>query len=613
MSYTRETSPMRMASRWHFLYALVCLLCLLLLIQLIHLQIIDYAKYHTLSLKNQIRIIPMPPPRGVIVDRNGVLIAENKPVFALEIIPEHVNLEKTLPALQRLLPSISNEDIQTFQHIRKQHPSFASIPIKMQLTPEEIARFAVNQYHFPGVSLKARLIRYYPFGALTSHVVGFVGRINLSELKQLNPTNYEATNFVGKTGVEKFYEDRLHGKIGAQRVETDVNGRMIRVLDKIPSQSGEKLILTLDMRLQSAIYDLMKDKQGAVILMNVQGGEILAMVSTPSFDPNLFVQGIPQKEFQQLNFAKDRPLFHRAVRGVYPPASTIKPFIGLTGLEKNVIDTRYSIYDPGWFQLPGIKHVYHDWNKKGHGFVNLSRAITVSCDPYFYQLGHKLGIHAMDEMLHRFGFGEKSSVDLYEEASGLVPNDQWKRKNKGVSWYPGDSLITAIGQGFMLASPLQLVHAVATISLRGVRYQPHLLKAYEDLDTHHIYPARWSYKPPVQISDPHYWDIIIDAMHAVTTSNEGTGYRFGRNPPYSVAAKTGTAQVFGGKAYELHRTTNTPDYLRDNSLFLGFTPVENPEVAIIVVVEHDVLASTIARAVLDTYYHLYHNYEPKHA
>lgn len=592
--------------RLNLLTAILIILSLLLILRLAFLQISQFKRYQTLSLKNQMSIYPIAPPRGVILDRNGVLIAENIPVYALELIPEHVkNLKETLAKLRTILPSISDEDIEQFMRAKLQNRSYVSIPIKLKLNQEEVATFAINQYQFPGVSIKARLMRYYPLGELTAHVLGYVGRINIQELRQVNPTNYRATNFIGKAGVEKYYEDILHGKVGYQTVESDVSGRTIRVISKQNPRSGAKLYLSIDIKLQEAAYSALKDKRGAAVVIDPRNGEILAMVSSPSFDPNLFVSGVSTKDYKILSNALQRPLFNRAVRGVYPPASTIKPFVGLAGLDKGFVTTATTIYDPGKYKLPTASHIYRDWKKTGHGMINFKRAITVSCDTYFYQLGNKMGISNIEEMLVQFGLGHLSHVDLHEEASGIVPSARWKKQFKGVGWYPGDTLISAIGQGFMLATPLQMANATASLSQHGKRFRPHLVTKTVNSDTEEVAEYEPFEEYPVYLKDESNWNIVAEAMHSVLTSNEGTGYRFGRNPPYPVAGKTGTAQVFSGRQYEKSKYEDIPEALRDNSLFIAFSPVEKPEIAIAVVVENDVTASTVARKILDAYYQLH--------
>lgn len=601
VKHDRRESQMQQF-RLSLLVALLTVCSLILVLRLAYLQFSQYKRYATLSLKNQMSIIPIAPPRGIIVDKNGIVLAENVPVYVLEAVPERIkNLTETLEKLKQLLPSITDDDIDNFNHARSQNHGYVPIPLKLKLSQEEVAVFASNQYQFPGVNIKARLMRYYPLAEITSHFLGYVGRISEQELQQVNNTNYRATNFIGKAGIEKYYEDLLHGQVGYQQVETDVSGRTLRVLSKQTPISGAKIVLTIDSRLQKVAYQAMQDKRGAVVAMNVKNGDILAMVSSPSYDPNLFVNGISNKDYQLLSNTQDRPLFNRAVRGLYPPASTVKPFIAIAGLEKGVVTPDTTIYDPGWYRLPGVRHIYHDWKRTGHGVTNIKRAITVSCDTYFFQLGNKMGISAIEDMLSQFGYGQLSHVDLYEEAPGLVPSPAWKRSSKGVSWYPGDTLITAIGQGFTLASPLQIANAAASLSQHGRRFRPHLLSKARD-DHGKIHPFVPVEEYPIQLKNNENWTIVIEAMRQVLVSNEGTGYRFGRNTPYTLAAKTGTAQVFGGNQYEKKRNTKIPEALRDHSVFMAFAPVEKPEIALAVLVENDVVASNVARKVMDAYF-----------
>lgn len=590
--------------RFHWLVSAFVVLSLLLTLRLVYLQYSQYKLFATLSLKNQMSIVPIAPSRGIIYDRNGVVLAENIPMYVLEIIPERVkSLPHTLKKLQDLLPSITADDVKIFHRLYKQNPPYLAIPFKLKLTEEDVATFASNQYQFPGVSIKAVLMRYYPLSEVTAHILGYVARINQEELQQVNPSNYRATHVIGKSGIEKYYEQALHGKMGYQQVETDASGRTVRVLSKQPPIPGQALYLTLDTRLQQAGYQALQDKRGAMVLMSVHNGDILAMVSTPSFDSNLFVNGISLENYKLLSDEHNRPLYNRAVRGLYPPASTVKPFIALAGLNLNLANTRDHIFDPGWYRLPGVRHSYRDWKHTGHGFVDVKRAIMVSCDTYFYQLGHKMGISEIDTMLHQFGFGQLPKVDLYEEAAGLLPSPQWKNATKKLPWYPGDTLITAIGQGYTLITPLQLANATAALSQRGHRFRPHLL--------HHIQVnprERLTYAPieeyPVHLKSETYWDIVHDAMRDVIENRNGTGYHFGRDAPYSVAAKTGTAQVFSLSQDNKKQYDNIPFELRDHSLFIAFAPVESPEVAIAVVVEHDIAAAQVARQVLDKYFYL---------
>lgn len=593
--------------RLSLMVAFLIVLSLMLVLRLAYLQFSQYKRYATLSLKNQMSIIPIGPSRGIIYDKNGVVLAENIPVYVLEIIPERVkNITQTLQNLKKLIPSINDDDIDNFNKSRQQHHAYDPIPFKLKLSQEDVAIFASNQYQFPGVSIKALFIRHYPLGEITSHLLGYVGRINISELQSVNAINYRATNFIGKSGIEKFYEERLHGKVGYQQVETDVSGRTLRVLSKQTPISGAKLYLTIDARIQQAAHDALKGMRGAAVLMKVNNGEVLAMASSPSFDPNLFVNGISNADYRLLSNEIDRPLYNRAVRGLYPPASTIKPFVAIAGLEKGFADVNTRIYDPGWYKLPNVKHSYRCWKHTGHGVLNVRRAIMVSCDTYFYQLSNKMGIMAIEDMLSQFGFGQLTHIDLSEEASGLIPGPHWKRQSKGLPWYPGDTLITSIGQGFMLVSPLQLANATASLSQHGRRFRPHLVsKSIYDHDEVVRFKKIEEY--PIQLKNNENWSIISEAMQSVITSNEGTGYRFGRNAPYSVAAKTGTAQVFSLSQDDKKRYFNIPAELRDHSLFIAFAPVDKPEVAIAVLVENDTSASQVARNILDAYFSIIHS------
>ena len=538
-------------------------------------------------------ILPITPTRGVIFDRNGIILADNIPVYLLEITPEHVkDIRKTLVELRALLPSITDDDIEHFKRARQQNSSFVPIPLKLKLSQEEVAIFASQQYRFNGVNVTAHLMRYYPFKEITAHILGYVGRINAQELNKIDNINYRGTNFIGKTGLEKYYEQLLHGRVGNQQVETDVSGRQIRILHKQAPLPGKKLTLTLDIHLQKIAAEALKDKRGAVVVIDPNNGEILAMVSSPSYDPNKFVNGISIPDYNELSAAKNRPLYNRALRGMYPPASTIKPYVALSGLENGVIDAKYKIFDPGWYGLPGINYIYRDWKKSGHGIIQIERAITVSCDTYFYHLGHRLGIKALAATLSKFGFGRLTNIDLTEELPGILPDATWKQAIKGTPWYSGDTLITSIGQGFFLASPLQMAVAVATLSQRGIHHTPHLLQ------------SRYSHQKNDQIvlENASNWEIVINGMRAVITSNEGTGYKFGRDAKYSVAGKTGTAQVISGRKYEKTRYTDIPEFLRDHSLFIAFAPATKPLIAIAVMVENDAAASIIARTVLDAYF-----------
>ncbi|NDH09541.1 MAG: penicillin-binding protein 2 [Gammaproteobacteria bacterium] len=589
-----------------FLQCFFVILAFLLITRLAFLTCYQYKYYATLSLKNQMSILPIPPQRGIIMDRNGEILAENQPVYVLELIPERVkNIQTSIKRIRKLLPSITDEDIVRFEKERRQHRRDVAIPIKMNLNMDEVATFSSHQYMFPGIAVKAKLMRYYPFKKYMAHVLGYVGRINLNELKNIDNVNYQGSDYIGKIGLEKYYEDLLHGKVGYEQVETNVNGKIIRVINKQAPIAGQKIYLTLDTKLQETAYKALKGLEGSAVLIDVKSGGVLAMVSRPSFDPNLFAKGIAAKDYQQLILSPHRPLFHRAIRGLYPPASTVKPFIAIAGLHQGVVIPQIGIHDPGWFRLPGVKHNYRDWKRSGHGPTNLKRAIMVSCDTFFYQLGNKLGITALSQMMKSFGFGQLTGIDLPEEVAGLMPDPAWKRRVKNQGWYPGDTIITSIGQGFWLASPLQLAHAVATLSQHGIGFEPHFLDATEDEYGHKtLFEAKSNSR--IELDNPEHWTFVHDAMHAVVNTPEGTGYmKFGHNTKYQIAGKTGTAQVYALSQHDNNQKVIVKKELRDHSWFIAFAPAQRPQVAIAVMVEHDSSAAHVARAVLDQYFSLY--------
>ncbi len=586
-----------------FLQFIFLVFAILLVVRLIFLTYFQYVHFATLSLKNQMKILPVTPPRGIILDRNGVILAENQPVYVLEVVPEHVKkLDESLKKIQALMPTITKDDLERFHKERKQHRRDTPSVLKMHLSREEVAIFASHQYQFPGFSISAQLMRHYPFKKKMAHIIGYVGRINEQELQTIDSINYQGTNFIGKQGIEKYYENILHGTVGYEQVETNVNGKIIRVISKQPPVSGRKIYLTLDSRLQKVAYKALKGVEGSVVLIDVKDGGLLALVSRPSFNPNLFTTGISSKDYKELLNSPDRPLFHRAVRGLYPPASTVKPFMAIAGLDGGAVNEKFGIRDPGWFMLPGVSHRYRDWKRTGHGVVNVTRAVMVSCDIYFYTLGHRLGITNIAKMMKKFGFGELTGIDIPEELPGIMPDPVWKKLKKHQSWYPGDTIITSIGQGFWLTSPLQLANAASALSQKGHSFQPHLLKEMIDENDHQI-PYKPVERPVIELSDPKYWELVHEAMHSVITNNEGTGYRFGRDAFYPVAGKTGTAQVFALSQNDHNKKTIiTNKYLKDHSWFIAFAPVENPEVAIAVMVEHEMTASQVARQVLDAYF-----------
>lgn len=585
------------------MFALVILFSLitLLILRLGYLQIYKHDIYSTLSTKNWLDLVPVEPTRGLIYDRNGMMLAENIPVFSLDILPYKVkDLSHTLKGLNKLV-SISEDDISQFQKQLKQHRRFDEIPLKLRLTEEEVARLTENQHHFPGVIVKARLMRYYPLGKSFSHVLGYVGRINTQELDEIDQINYSGSHYIGKLGIEKFYEEELHGTVGYEEVENDATGKPIRILKEIKGTPGKNIHLTIDANLQLTAEKALSGHRGAVVAIQPSTGQVLALVSQPSFDPNLFVTGISQKEYKALQLSEDNPLFNRAIRGLYPPASTIKPFFGLAALDVNVTTPEFTVYDPGWFKLRNNSRPFHDWAKAGHGTVNLAKAIISSCDIYFYDLATKLGIHRMGEILAKFGFGKSTGIDLEDELPGVVASPEWKIKTKNQHWFEGDTILSGIGQGFMQTTPLQLAAATATLANRGERFIPYLLLG-EQIPEKTINLTSPVHGEAVLLQNEVYWDVVIKAMEEVITSPHGTGYNFGRKHNYTLAAKTGTGQVSKRRIPdEMDKQADLPEKLRDHHLFVAFAPVQNPKIALAIVTENSYVTIEVARMILDYY------------
>lgn len=571
--------------------------------RLFYLQIYNYKLYTTLSEQNQFALLPIEPNRGLIYDRNGVLLAENLPVFSLSIIPDHVpNLATTIANLQKII-TITPDNLNQFYRFLKQHRRSDHVPLKLKLSKEELANFYVNQFRFAGVVIDANMIRHYPLEDTMASVTGYIGRINTQDLQQIDEQNYSASHFIGKTGIEKNYETELHGKIGYQEVEIDAFGHILRTIKQVPPIPGDNLYLTVDSKLQQVATETLANENGAVVVVKPTTGEILALVSHPGFDPNLFAQGIDNKTFQELQHSPDKPMFNRAVKGQFPFASTIKPFIALEGLDTNTINKNFTISDPGWFKLPNSDHIYLDWERGGHGKVNITKAIMVSCDIFFYTLAVKLGIEKIDNILERFGFGQKTGIDLAEEQTGVVASPTWTIAHAKRPWYPGDTVISGIGQGFMSATPLQLAMGAAAIAEHGKRVQPFVLlqSIHPDGTTTMREPTALT---PVVLNDPTNWEIVINAMEQVISSQLGTARsRFGGNYQYTIAGKTGTAQLYHHKTDENGNVIqiNVPKRLRNHSLFIAFAPIESPQIAIAVVAENITTAPTIARKVLDQY------------
>ena len=580
-------------------------LLILLLSRLIFLQISNQEHYATLSDNNRVSIRPIPPTRGLIFDRNGVLLAQNLPSFTLEIIPEHVeDLNKTLDSLSQLI-SISKDDIKDFHKARRKKRRFDGIPLRYRLNEDEVARVSVQLNQLPGVEINAQLSRHYPQGKLASHAVGYVSRINERELRKLDASNYSATTHIGKVGIERTYEDILHGEVGFQHVETNAQGRVLRVLDRTRPISGKNLYLNMDAKVQAAAEQALTENNGALVAIDPRNGAVIAMASMPIYDPNLFVHGISSVKYKALSTSPERPLFNRALRGQYPPGSTIKPFIGLAGLELKELQSHQEINCPGYYMLKNDERRYRDWKKEGHKHTDLNKAITESCDVFFYDLALTLGIDNMSSYLAHFGLGKKTGIDLLGELSGLNPSREWKRRNRNLPWFPSETLIRGIGQGFMLTTPLQLAHATAAISMMGKHFKPQMVLGVQEEQNGPIEKTIAKPLTPVPINDEKNWSTVLAAMKNVVHGLHGTARGIKYNLQYEMAGKTGTAQVFGIAQDAEYKKEEIAKKLQDHALFVGYAPANNPRIAVALIVENGgsggSVAAPIARKVMDQY------------
>lgn len=577
-----------------------------LLSRLFFLQINSHEHFTTLSQNNRVSVQAIPPTRGLIYDRNGIILAENLPSYTLQIIPEQAADIDTLLEKLSLLVNLRDIDIKKFKKEVRRKRRFEGIPLRFRLTDEEVAIVSVNLHRLPGVEIKAQLSRFYPYGKETAHVVGYVGRINEKELKRLPVTNYSGTNHTGKLGVEKSYEALLHGQVGYQKVETNVRGRVLRVLERSNPVPGNDLYLNLDINLQKVAIEAFENKRGALVAINPENGQLLAMVSMPDYNANLFVNGIDSKTYKALNTSWERPLFNRTILGGYPPGSTVKPFFALAGLELNVIQLDHEIFCPGFYRLKGKAHKYRDWKKWGHGKTDITKSIVQSCDVFYYDLAFQMGIDKMHKFMTYFGFGKKSGVDILGERSGLMPSKEWKKRVRKQVWFPGETVIAGIGQGYVLVTPIQLALATATLANGGQHFQPQLVSSIQRKDD--LFPRRVS--PQVVHNVPilrkENWQEVHHAMTEVIHGARGTARRL--NKPdlrYKIAGKTGTAQVFTVAQDATYKEDELEERLKDHALFMSFAPAQNPKIAIAVVVENGghggSVAAPIAGKVIEAY------------
>jgi len=597
------------ARRATIAFIIVVLMLCVVLRNLYSLQITQFNDYQTRSNGNRIKVLPVAPNRGLIYDRNGVLLAENRPVFNLEITPEKTeNIEETLDALGALM-TITQDERDTFLANLKGQRRFKPIVLRAQLSEEDVALFSASKHRFPGVQIDARLARHYPYKDTLTHVLGYVARINKRDLQKLveagQEDNYAATHDIGKLGIEKYHEELLHGSVGYQQVEVNNQGRIIRVLNVDPPVPGKDIVLNLDLSLQQEAQRLLDGQRGAIVITHAKTGGVLALYSNPSYDPNLFVHGISSKNYAALLESPDRPLINRATQGQYPPASTVKPHLALVGLEEGTITEDFTIKDNGRYKLPNVSHVWRDWKKWGHGDVDVAKAIEVSCDIYYYDLAYNLGIDKISDAMYEFGFGDYTGIDLYEESEANMPSRGWKRARFNQPWYVGDTIPVGIGQSFWTTTPIQLTHSVNTLINRGERYIPQIIRGYmqpnKAVDVIPLKSLR-----PIEIKNQANLDVVLNAMHDVVHGEEGTARHAFKDTPYQSAGKTGTAQLFSVGQNEKYVAEDVDERLRDNAMYVGYAPFEYPEISVTVVLENagggSSNAAPIARKVMDFYF-----------
>lgn len=566
------------------------------------LQINEFEAYSTASERNRVQLQPLPPKRGLIYDRNGVLLADNRPSYTLSLIIERVeDLDATLATLRELV-TIEESDLEKFHNRVRQRRPYDPVPLRFRLDDVEQAYLAVNRHRLPGVTVQAQLQRYYPHGELFAHALGYVGRINVQEMASIEQADYRGTFHIGKIGLERRYEDELHGTVGYQTVETNAHGRVLRVLERFDPSPGEDLVLHLDYELQRVAHEQLAGRRGAVVAIDPLTGGVLAMVSTPTFDSNLFVNGISSRNYNALRDSPDVPLFNRTVQGQYPPGSTVKPMIAMAGLEAGLIDPLFTVPDPGWYRLPGDRRRYRDWilRIRGTGHapeVDLKMALAESCDVYFYDLARRLTVDGIHDYLDHYGLGRRTGIDTTAERRGVLPSTAWKRAALNQTWYPGETLSVGIGQGYMLATPLQLAVATSVLATRGEHRQPRLVQWLGDeaLEAPMVDPL---------MADGANWDAVVEGMREVVHGRRGTAKAIAKGMDYEMAGKTGTAQVIGIAQDAVYDEDEIDERHRNHGLFIAFAPLEAPTIAVAVIVENgggSSAAYPIARAVVDAW------------
>lgn len=590
-------------------FVVIALLMSALLARYVWLQVVAFDSFSTRSESNRLAVRPVVPNRGIIYDRRGRIIADNQPAYRLEVIPEAVagdaaDLDSLLDELAMLI-EIDEEDRKAFHKSRRDYRVFDSVPLKFNLSEAEVARFAVNQHRFQGVDVVPYLSRHYPYGELLTHVVGYTGRLDARDLARVDVANYRGTRTIGKIGIEQFYEQELHGASGLERVETNVRGRVLKVVERQDAVPGTDMVLSIDVAVQRAAWEALGDRPGSVVAIDPTDGSLIALVSKPAYDPNDFVNGISQKGYQAILNAPGRPLFNRALRGGYEPGSTLKPFVGLAGLELGVVAPETRVFSNGKFYIEGYSRPYRDWKDTGHGSVEITSALEQSVNTYFYQLAMDLGIDRMHDYLSQFGFGEPTGIDVPGEGKGILPSRQWKEAVHGQPWYPGETVIAGIGQGFNVVTPLQLANAVAALVNGGVLYTPRLLYASKPAGEERATRTRAPVTRQIPVNDEINWQTILLGMDKVVNGLHGTARSVAVDARFRTAGKTGTAQVYKLGADKQYDEAELPEHLRDHALFVAFAPVDNPRIAIAVVVEHggagSRAAAPVARATLDAW------------
>lgn len=599
-----------------FSFLVILVLVAILLVTLSHLQLTNFGYYKTKSNNNRIEIIPIPPNRGIIYDRNGIPLAINKTIYQLNIVPDRIiNLTQQFDELKQLV-NLTDDEIEQFQKDRRNYRAHRPVPLKNNLTDLEIARFMVNQHRFPYLNITGTQHRYYPYGTSMTHVLGYVSKINNQDKERLEEenrtTDYVGTLNIGKIGIERFYETMLHGYPGYEEVEVNSRGRIVRQLNHQPAQAGDDLYLTIDIELQRYIEKLLDKRRAAVVAIDPNNGEVLALVSSPSYDPNLFVDGISSTQYNMLLTNPDKPLFNRAMLGAYPPASTVKPFIAVAALSEGIISPKTQINDVGWWQLPGTDKRYRDWLRWGRGKVGVERSIEESVDTFYYQVAYDMGIDRLHKWMTLFGYGEKTGIDLSpsEESRAIMPNRDWKLQRYKQSWLQGDTIPVGIGQGYWTATPLQMAKSLTTLINDGKTYTPHILQYKKsDLLDNELPPQKDNYYVEtvneLMSVNPHYWQLAKNGMNKVMFGTRGTARKVYAGATYNAAGKSGTAQVYGLKSDEKYDANAIPEHLRDHALFIAYAPYEKPKIALALVVENGGSGSSnggaIARRILDYY------------